>query len=85
MGKEIDVERWKKVRKERETTKEEDKGVVAKCYKKAGREKKREAKVNKVVGVERCKKVQKEREITKEGDKGVVAKCYKKAGTEREE
>ena len=41
MGKEIGVERWKKVRKERETTKEGDKEVFAKCYKKAGREKKR--------------------------------------------
>lgn len=41
VDKEIDVERWKKVRKERETTKEGDKGVVAKCYKKAGKEKKR--------------------------------------------
>ena len=57
MGKEIDVERCKKVRKERETTKEGDKGVVAKCYKKAGREKKREAKVGKEIGIERCKKV----------------------------
>lgn len=52
----VGVERWKKVRKERETTKEGDKGVVAKCYKKAGREKKKEAKVDKVVDVERCKK-----------------------------
>ena len=56
MGKEIGVERWKKVRKERETTEEGDKGVFAKCYKKAGREKKREVKVDKVVDVERCKK-----------------------------
>ena len=52
----VGVERCKKAQKERETTKEGDKGVVAKCYKKAGREKKREAKVDKVVGVERCKK-----------------------------
>ena len=57
--------------------------MFAKCYKKAGREKKREAKVDKVVGVERCKKVQKERETTKEGDKGVFAKRYKKAGREK--
>ena len=56
MGKEIDVERCKKVQKERETTKEGDKGEVAKCYKKAGREKKGEAKVDKVVDVERWKK-----------------------------
>ena len=56
MGKEIGVERCKKAQKERETTKEGDKGVIAKCYKKAGREKKREVKVDKVVGVERCKK-----------------------------
>ena len=41
MDKVVGVERWKKVRKERETTKEGDKGVVAKCYKKAGRERKR--------------------------------------------
>ena len=81
----VGVEQCKKVQKERETTKEGDKGVVDKRYKKAGRERKREAKVDKVVDVERCKKVQKERETTKEGDKGVVAKCYKKAGTEREE
>ena len=40
MGKEIGVERRKKVRKERETTKEGDKGVFAKRYKKVGREKK---------------------------------------------
>ncbi|MBB1530842.1 MAG: hypothetical protein HG466_009140 [Prevotella sp.] len=85
MDKKIDVERWKKVQKERETTKEGDKGVVAKRYKKAGREKKREAKVDKVVDVERCKKVRKEREITKEGDKEVFIKRYKKAGKEREE
>ena len=57
--------------------------MFTKCYKKAGREKKREAKMDKVVDVERCKKVQKERETTKEGDKGVVAKCYKKAGREK--
>ena len=56
MDKVVGVERCKKVQKERETTKEGDKGVVAKCYKKAGREKKREAKVDKVIGVERCKK-----------------------------
>ena len=41
MGKEIGVERCKKVQKERETTKKRDKGVVAKCYKKAGTERKR--------------------------------------------
>ena len=41
MDKVVGVERCKKVQKERETTKEGDKGVVAKCYKKAGREKKR--------------------------------------------
>ena len=57
MDKVVDVERCKKVQKERETTKEGDKGVVAKCYKKAGREKKREAKVGKEIGIERCKKV----------------------------
>ena len=56
VDKKIDVERCKKAQKERETTKEGDKGVIAKCYKKAGREKKREVKVDKVVGVERCKK-----------------------------
>ena len=79
----VGVERCKKVQKERETTKEGDKGVFAKRYKKAGREKKREAKVDKKIGVERCKKVQKERETTKEGDKGVFAKRYKKAGREK--
>ena len=57
VDKKIGVERQKKVRKERETTKEGDKGVIAKCYKKAGREKKREAKVGKEIGIERCKKV----------------------------
>lgn len=56
VDKKIGVERCKKVQKEWETTKEGDKGVFAKRYKKAGREKKREAKVDKVVGVERCKK-----------------------------
>ena len=34
----VGVERCEKVQKERETTKEGDKGVVAKCYKKAGTE-----------------------------------------------
>ena len=57
VDKKIGVERCKKVQKERETTKEGDKGVVAKRYKKAGREKKREAKVGKEIGIERCKKV----------------------------
>ena len=56
VDKKFDVERCKKVQKERETTKEGDKGVFAKRYKKAGREKKREAKVDKKIGVERCKK-----------------------------
>ena len=74
VDKKIGVERCKKVQKERKTTKEGDKGEVAKRYKKAGREKKREAKVDKVVDVERYKKVQKERETTKEGDKAVSYK-----------
>ena len=41
MDKVVGVERCKKVQKERETTKEGDKGVVAKCYKKAKTERKR--------------------------------------------
>ena len=41
MDKVVGVERCKKVQKESETTKEGDKGVFAKRYKKAGREKKR--------------------------------------------
>lgn len=41
VDKKIGVERCKKVQKERETMKERDKGIFAKCYKKAGREKKR--------------------------------------------
>ena len=41
MGKEIGVERCKKVQKERETTKEGDKGVFAKRYKKAKTERER--------------------------------------------
>ena len=38
MDKKIDVERCKKVQKERETTEEKDKEVFAKRYKKAGKE-----------------------------------------------
>ena len=38
VDKKIDVERCEKVQKERETTKEGDKEMVAKCYKKAGTE-----------------------------------------------